>query len=300
VFLSICYLASFNANAVNFPRDRNIPECMEVSSLMRARLANDDTGISITIERDISREDLSESKWYREFPDGTKEEVTCLKSRVDLMECGQIAHDIASALTLLLDVPLAFARAGRGDHVVAETDQERQLLRGLGSNTLCLDVRAERGTSAYWSQTLTSEQITGVLGRSVGLRLYSDALHGTRPTSQFRDYWRVLESAFRAHEEALVDLLANYPPALELHFTRDELQGLLIIRNRASHANSRAGSGLREVIQISRDCTNVLPRVKSLAKRVILTKKSWGYPAIAVEEVPPFARTWCDESKQYW
>jgi hypothetical protein len=138
------------------------------------------------------------------------------------------------------------------------------------------------------------------LPRSAGLRLYSDALHGTRPTSQFRDYWRALESAFGKNGNPLVDLLANYPPALELRFTHDELGRLLILRNRAGHANSRPEVGLQEIVEVNRDCGNSLPRLKSLAKRVVLTKKIWGYPTLGVEEIQPFARTWCDKSNQYW
>jgi hypothetical protein len=300
MFLSICYLANFNTSATSFVSDRTLPEVIQISPDIRARLSNTAKGISIIIERNVDRLDVypSESKWYRKLPDGTEVTVTCLRSRVDLMECSQIAHDLTSALALFLDAPLAFGRAGQGDRIVAENDRERQLLHDLGSDTLCLDIRAERATQTYWPQTLTCEQVMGVLDRSAGLRLYADALHGTHPTSQFRDYWRVLESAFGKNHDSLVDLLAKYPPVLDLNFTHDELRQLLITRGRASHANSRAG--IREVVEVSVYCANALSRLKSLAKRVILTKRNWGDSTVDVEEIQPFARTWSDESEQYW
>jgi hypothetical protein len=79
--------------------------------------------------------------------------------------------------------------------------------------------------------------------------------------------------------------LLRYPPPLELGFDNDELRALLILRGRASHAQSKAG--VAELTAIESACHHKLPRLSNLAERVILTKKSWGHPTGGVEELIP-------------
>jgi hypothetical protein len=78
-----------------------------------------------------------------------------------------------------------------------------------------------------------------------------------------------------------------YPAATRLKFDRDELERLRVLRGRASHAQSRAKAGKQELVDVERDCARAIPRLKTLVERVILTKKSWGYPTIDVEELTP-------------
>ncbi len=95
----------------------------------------------------------------------------------------------------------------------------------------------------------------------------------------------MLEAAFARDGDKLVDLLAQYQPAQQMGFDRDELRALLILRGRASHAQSKAG--LRELVAVEHECGNRLTRLKNLAERVILTKKDWGYPTLATDELTP-------------
>jgi hypothetical protein len=46
-------------------------------------------------------------------------------------------------------------------------------------------------------------------GPRVGVRLYADALRLSLPTSSYREFWRVLESAFGKKDKALVQSLAE-------------------------------------------------------------------------------------------
>jgi hypothetical protein len=70
-----------------------------------------------------------------------------------------------------------------------------------------------------------------------------------------------------------------------MEFDRDELRELHTLRGRASHAESR--SGVHELEHVERECGARLARLSCLAERVILTKRSWGYPTTAVEELSP-------------
>ncbi len=117
------------------------------------------------------------------------------------------------------------------------------------------------------------------------MRLYSDAVKLPLEVAQFRELWRVLESAFARSDDELVKLLTSYPPAQQLAFDDAELQDLLVLRGRASHAQSKAG--VLELIAVERDCGKRLGRLKSLVERVILTKEHWGYPTVGVEELAP-------------
>lgn len=55
-----------------------------------------------------------------------------------------------------------------------------------------------------------------------------------------------------------------------------------------SHAASSAG--LDELITVETECSKHVPHLKALAERVILTKASWGYPTLGVDEIIPLSR----------
>jgi hypothetical protein len=119
------------------------------------------------------------------------------------------------------------------------------------------------------------------------LRIYADALKLGTGAARFRELWRVLESAFNRQDDELVALLADYPPARAMAFSRDELKQLLVLRGKASHAASRAG--VKQLLAVERECSHRLARLKNLAERVILTKRSWGYPTRGVDELVPLS-----------
>jgi hypothetical protein len=103
--------------------------------------------------------------------------------------------------------------------------------------------------------------------------------------AQFREFWRVLESAFGVLDEELVAAVTNFPPAQAMEFRADELRQLLILRGRASHAASKGE--VHELTRVERECSQRLPRLKNLAERVIATKATWGYPTAGVNELLP-------------
>jgi hypothetical protein len=119
------------------------------------------------------------------------------------------------------------------------------------------------------------------------LSISAPALTRAPPAARFRELWRVLESAFTRSDDELVALLADYAPTQAMGFTRDELRQLLVLRGRASHAASKAG--LTELVAVERECSQRLPCLKNLAERVILTKRSWGFPTTYVDELMPLA-----------
>ena len=59
------------------------------------------------------------------------------------------------------------------------------------------------------------------------------------------------------------------------------------MRVRASHAATRPGKSLAELIRVERDCSEDVHRLKNLAERVILTKAEWGDPSLEVDEITP-------------
>jgi hypothetical protein len=100
--------------------------------------------------------------------------------------------------------------------------------------------------------------------------------------ARFRELRR-LESAFQRTDRRLIELLSEYEPAQAIGFTSDELKELLMLRGRASHAQSKAGC--REPSVVERECERRVPRRENLVERVLLTKQDWGSPSTAVEEL---------------
>ncbi len=125
------------------------------------------------------------------------------------------------------------------------------------------------------------------MSRCVGLRLYANAMQADLAVAQFRELWRILEAAFGKHDDELVTLLTKYEPARKLRFDEAEVKQLLVLRGRASHAQSSAG--IKELVYVDQECRKQLPRLKNLCERVILTKKDWGYPTVGTDELLPLA-----------
>ncbi len=67
--------------------------------------------------------------------------------------------------------------------------------------------------------------------------------------------------------------------------TGQNLRQLLVLRGRASHAQSK--TGIRELTLVERACSTHLPRLRCLAQRVILTKADRGRPSRDVDELSP-------------
>ncbi|MEJ7742763.1 MAG: hypothetical protein WKF73_09585 [Nocardioidaceae bacterium] len=96
--------------------------------------------------------------------------------------------------------------------------------------------------------------------------------------------WKILESAFGLTDGGLLDKLAEYEPIQNLIGDGD-LMAWLVLRGRASHAQSRVGT--KELIAVERSCESEIWKLKKIVERVIITKKSWGYPTTAWEERLP-------------
>ncbi len=99
---------------------------------------------------------------------------------------------------------------------------------------------------------ITTKTITDLLPKRIGLRLYANAMKANLAVAQFREFWRVLEAAFGTRDYPLVTLLAKYEPAKKLGFDEAEMKQLLLLRGRASHAQSRAG--IKELISVDQEC----------------------------------------------
>lgn len=295
------YVASFGGQHTGrVPAQAELPKTLRLSSDSKARLDWLESGIKILIEVKIDRDEfvLSQDRTaFHKRKDGEELPVPCLRLKHPCREDFQVSQDLTVALSFFLEVPLRLYTSGTS-RLVAEDEADERRLTELGCNELCRDLHARSITVTSHPAVLTESQIVGVLSRAPGLRIYSDALISSVPSAQFRDYWRVLESAFGLIDEDLVAALAAYPPALELNFGKEELRSLLVLRGRASHAKSR--KGLDELAEVNRQCEDTLLRLKSLAKRVILTKKSWGLPINGVSAVSPFVQSWGDDRERYW
>ncbi len=197
-----------------------------------------------------------------------------------------LAANIVSALAFLSGVPLSLVHHAQDDRFVAEDDDDSATLDSLGTD-LPFVQRSFKIEAQIPVGAVSAESITALTKRPVGVRLYADALKSSFAPAQFRDLWRVLESAFNRTDAELVRLLSRFAPCAQLGFDRDELTQLLVLRGRASHAATRQAVSLEEVASIQRECSAALTRLTQLAQRVILTKKSWGYPTSAVDELLP-------------
>lgn len=266
----------------------DLPVEVDLAEGVGASLHHHGTGLlRLVVKRAVDRnrlEVVEDSGRYRETPDGRREPVARLRIRDDEAPEHVLVDDFISVVTFLTDVPLSLSRPIHEDQFVPETEEDREALASLGTDRPFHETGVQVHSRTFSART-DADGVVSLLPRSVGVRLYADAVKLTLDVAQFRELWRVLESAFAASDQHLVELLSQYPPARQLEFDEVELRDLLILRGRASHAQSKVG--LRELVAVERECGRKLARLKNLVERVILTKKSWGYPTLAVEELAP-------------
>ncbi len=197
-----------------------------------------------------------------------------------------MASDFASGLSFLADSALV-PRSPRAT-LLPDNQDDEELLR---SHSYPVDDGTVR-TLHVLIRTLdpgsfTQERFTKLLAKREGLHLYREAMRLETPVAQYREFWRLLESGFGCKNEKLIRLLAHYPPAVELGFTRNELRKLLTVRHRISHGLTKAG--IRELRLASIEAAKLLDRLKCLAERVLVTKSSWGASNLNVDELSALA-----------
>jgi hypothetical protein len=268
--------------------DLDLPLTFTVAASMSGTLsAHTEETLRLALERTVdpsALELVTETRRYRILPDGSEEPAQSLRLRDDEPSEHVVALDVLSALSFLTDIPLWLSRPIDEDRFVAQTDADHAKLEAFGTDEVHNAISG-RSQIRSFGQVVLDSKFTIILSRRAGLRLYADALKLGSDVAQFREFWRVLESAFGVIDEELVVAIGNFPPAQAMEFGADELRKLLILRGRASHAASKAG--VHELSRVERECSERLPRLKNLAERVIATKATWGYPTAGVDELLP-------------
>jgi hypothetical protein len=244
------------------------------------------SAFALVIEQEVDPLDLElvrDTRTYRETGEGERVELPALRMKSG-NDANILAWDILGALSFLTDTAFALSVPLEHAQFVPETDEDDAALDAFGTRELYRRLTGQVSMRTF-SAVVDADAIRALLPKREGLRLYADALSLHYPVARFRELWRVLESGFAAQDERLVELLADYAPAQEIGFNRDELKQVLILRGRASHSGSR--HGLEEMLAVGRECAEQVNRLKSLVERVILTKKTWGAPTTGVEKLAP-------------
>jgi hypothetical protein len=196
----------------------------------------------------------------------------------------QRAIDTVSAISFLTGCGISGSRMLGEDRIVAESTHDEAVLDVLGSRTPVIDVIPAPEQQSFHVPTVRAGDVRALLPRH-GIRLFADALSSEVPVSRYRNLWLVLESAFGLDGRALISALAGFGPLRDLGVDEDELQQLLILRGRASHAASRAG--VKELGDVEIEVLARLGRLQNIAERLILTKENWGERDFAARELLP-------------
>jgi hypothetical protein len=161
-----------------------------------------------------------------------------------------------------------------GDSLIAESSDDAQFLEDLETTQIHEELSATVSTRSFSLPSVDDVTLEALAKKELGLALYAQALLLQEPIAAYREFWKLLESAFGEKNTQLISSLSDFTPAQQLGFTIDELKELHALRGRASHAESR--SGVKEHRSVFADTTRRLPRLKCLAERIVLTKKTWG------------------------
>jgi len=265
--------------------DLELPLAVELGEGAHAEFARDaNDPLRLTVDRPVDRSALTlePHSGFSEVRNGQKRELPAVRVPGN----PTIAPiDVTAALTFLTDVPFMVSGVGRPE-LVPGTDKDLATLDDFGTRQVYVETRAQLGIRTS-QPPIDGEMIRALIPKTVGLRLYADAMAVSSGMAKYREFWRVLESAFRLQNRDLVAALASYPPAQELGFAEPELRQLKVLRDQASHAATKGG--LKEILRVGDLADQRSERLKSLVERVILTKETWGSPDPRVHELLPAA-----------
>lgn len=247
----------------------------------------------LTIEQPVVRSGLElvrNTRAYRLTESGEKVEVPKVRVAPHAVSGEYDAEDVFDALSLLTDAPFTrYSSFDAPDELVPESADDVELLDANFGTREVYQVLGATIHGRTFYEAVTPELVAALLPRRAGLQLYAETLHLATPQARYRDFWRILESAFASADRPLLELLAQFPPLLEIDVTFDELRTLHAYRGRASHAQSRRGvSELRHVRTFTSEHEG---RLKCIAERVLMTKKEWGSRSLAVNELARL-RSW--------
>ncbi len=201
----------------------------------------------------------------------------------EIGEASLFAGRVADAVAFISRNPLALSRKSVSPELVPENEHDLTVLAALGTREVL--TRLSGTTGVTMRLPLVSTNVSILCQRPSAIRLYGDALKMGTSTGRVREMWRVLEAAFGAKGQELVDLLSRCEAAQDMEFTKQELQDLHTLRGRASHASSRAD--FDEVASVERESAKVVARLQGLAEALIVRKADWGSRTVAVDPSSP-------------
>lgn len=250
----------------------------------------DDESLSLVIERPVDPlEPRVEPNPHVFAPgaDGERRELRAIRVPGN----GNIqAIDFTSTLTFLTDAPVAVNRLFGHSELVPEVEEDIAALASLGTRRVLEELATQLNTRTF-GPIIDPQTIEALIPKTVGLRIYADAVALNADVPKYREFWRILESAFGLHGKRLVGALASYEPSKELGFDEKELSSLLVLRGQVSHAATRGGLG--ELLRVGGLASGHVGRLKCLAERVILTKQNWGAHDSEVQELAA-ATSWVE------
>jgi len=179
---------------------------------------------------------------FRRGADGEDVELPKVHVTPDAVAGDYVAGDVFNALALLVSSPFSlYSSFDEPDELVPESVEDAKLLdEEFGTREVYGPLNAIIQARTF-HEPVTPELVASLLPKRAGLHLYAEALRLATPSARYREFWRILESAFGAADAPLLNLLANFSPLREMGFSRAELKDLHTYRGRASHAQSRSG-----------------------------------------------------------
>ncbi len=240
--------------------------------------------VTAIIETPVNRDTLSIQTGPQPLDRSAPTKGIAVPERTDV---GRLLPRVVHILSFLTDIPIRYAHKLGGDSLVAESSDDAEFLDNFETKQIHVELTATVSTRSFSLPSVDTATLEALATKELGLALYAQALLIQEPIAAYREFWKLLESAFGEKDDQLICCLSDFPPAQELGFTMDELKQLHILRGRASHAESR--SGVKEHRFVFTETTRRLPRLKCLAERVILTKKTWGVRTTSTEALASVA-----------
>lgn len=258
--------------------DKNLKMNLQDNTFELSEWNHSERRATVVIEVPVNRDTLSIKTDPIHLDGSAPEKGIAIPEKSDV---GRFLSQIVHILSFLTDIPIRYAyKSGRAS-LIAENSEDTTFLESLGTKQIHEEFSVLISSRSFSLSSIDNTIFNALTKKEIGLALYAQALLVQEPIAAYRDFWKLLESAFGEKDDKLIQCLSDYPPAQELKFKSEELRQLNILRGRASHAESRLG--VDEHRKVYSDISRRLLRLKCLAERVVLTKKTWGIKSLDIE-----------------
>jgi hypothetical protein len=126
---------------------------------------------------------------------------------IEVSERAELSHFftvMVNIISFLLDVPLRISHRIGYDQLIADSQDDHLRLESLGTSQIYQHTSVSVSVRSVSLSTITEDALETLFQKELGVALYRQALLLQEPIGVYREFWKILESAFGTKGSELI------------------------------------------------------------------------------------------------